>query len=132
MIEHIFYTCHINVSVWSKGRAMGARSDLHFSGLVVAQDLATAACGLFNAAYFVHYWWRRNGSPGRRLGALALAAVSVAAVVEALFSQGLFWWQQGVGPLGELFSPGTWALLRLPLLVATAFITILILRRLHR
>jgi hypothetical protein len=99
------------------------------AGLVVAQDLATAACGLLNAGYFVGYWWRRNGSRGRRVGAAALALVSVAAVVEALFSQELFWSQQGAVSLSQL-SPGVWALVRLPLFVATVFISIIILRRL--
>ena len=103
-------------------------SRLNLAGLVVAQDLATAVCGLLNAGYFVDYWWRRNGSRGRRVGAGAMALVSAAAVVEALFSQGLFWSQQGV--LGEV-SPAMWALVRLPLLAATVFISILILRRLR-
>lgn len=96
------------------------------TGLVVAQDLATAGCGLLNAAYFAGYWWRRNGSRGRRVGALALVLVSAAAVIEAVFSQGLFWWQRGVLP-GQL-SPEAWAVARLPLLLATLFISILILR----
>ena len=103
---------------------------MKLAGLVVAQDLATAACGLLNAGYFVAYWWRQDESRGRRIGAAALALVSAAAVVEALFSQGLFWWQQGVVPLGQL-SPGSWALVRLPLFAATVFISILVLRRLR-
>ena len=98
-------------------------------GLVVAQDLATAACGLFNAAYFARYWWQRGEARGRRIGAAALATVGAAAVVEALFSQALFWSRQGIVGPGEL-SPGVWALVRLPLFVATGFISILILRRL--
>jgi len=99
------------------------------TGPLVAQDLATGACGLFNAGYFVGYWWRGNATRARRIGAAALALVSLAAVVEALFSQGLFWAQEGLGPLGQL-SPGLWALVRLPLFAATGFISILILRRL--
>jgi hypothetical protein len=97
--------------------------------LVVAQDVATAACGLLNAGYFVRYWRLSSGSRGRRLAAAVLATVSAAAVVEALFSQGLFWSQHGAVMLAQL-SPGLWALLRLPLLVATASISIVILRRL--
>ncbi len=100
------------------------------AGPVVAQDLATVACGLLNAGYFAGYWWRKDGPRARRIGAAALALVSAAAVVEALFSQGLFWAQQGVGPLGQL-SPGVWTLVRLPPFVATVFISILILRRLR-
>lgn len=102
---------------------------MNFAGLVMAEDLATAGCGLLNAGYFVGYWWRRDGSRGRRIGAAALAMVSAAAVVEALLSQGLFWSQQEVVSLGQLL-PGMWALARLPLFVATVFISILILRRL--
>ena len=99
------------------------------TGLVVTQDLATAGCGFLNATYFAGYWWGRNGSRGRRVGALALVLLSAAAVVEAAFSQGLFWSQRGVLP-GEL-SPEAWAVARLPLLVATVFISILVLRRLR-
>ena len=102
---------------------------MSITALVVAQDLATAACGVLNAGYFAGYWWRRNGSRGRRTGAAVLTMVSAAAVVEALFSQGLFWSHQGVVSLNEL-SPGVWALVRLPLLVATICISIIIVRRL--
>ncbi len=98
------------------------------AGLVVTEDLATAACGLLNTGYFIGYWWRRNGSRARRIGAATLALVSAAAVVEAIFSQALFWAHQGMGPLGQL-SPGMWALVRLPLLASTVLISILILRR---
>src|SRR3989304_1673423 len=93
--------------------------DVNLAGLGVAQDLATAACGLLNASYFIDYWWRRNGRRGRRIAAAALALASAAAVVEALFSQGLFWSQQGF--IGAL-SPGQWALLRLPLFAAMLLI----------
>ena len=97
-------------------------------GLVVAQDLATAACGLLNAGYFVGYCWRRDEARARRMGALALTLVSVAAVVGAMFSQGLFWSQQDVGSVSRL-SPPLWAIVRLPLFAATAFISMLVLRR---
>ncbi len=103
---------------------------MRLASLVVAQDLATATCGLLNAGYFVAYWLRPEESRSRRVAAFALALVSSTAVVEALFSQALFWWQQGLSPLGEL-SPGGWALARLPLLAATVFISMLVLRRLR-
>jgi hypothetical protein len=99
------------------------------TALVAAQDLATAACGLLNAGYFSRYWWRR-GWRARRLAAAAMALVSAAAVVEAAFSQGLFWAQHGGSPLGEP-SPGAWALVRLPLFVATLFISALVIRRMR-
>ena len=101
---------------------------MDFSGLVVAQDVGTAGCGMLNAGYFAGYWWRRNGRRGRRLGAAALALVNAAAVAEAIFSQGLFWSQRGV-IAQDLFGPGVWALLRLPLFVATMLISAIILRK---
>ena len=107
---------------------MRREETLDLSGLVVAQDVGTAGCGLLNAGYFAGYWWRRNGRRGRRLGAAALALVNMAAVVEAVFSQGLFWSQQGF--IGTL-SPGEWALLRLPLFAATLLISLIILRRIR-
>ena len=103
---------------------------MRLASLVMAQDLATAACGLLNAGYFIPQWLRQEESRTRRVAAFALALVSAAAVMEALFSQALFWWQQGLSPLGEL-SPGGWALARLPLLAATVFISMLVLRRLR-
>lgn len=101
---------------------------MHVTGLVVAQDAATAAGGVLNAAYFAGYWWRHAETRARRIAAAALAFVGVAAVVEAAFSQGLFWSQREAAALGEL-SPGVWALVRLPLLIATLFISIIIVRR---
>ena len=50
--------------------------------------------------------------------------LSTASVVEAIFSQGLFWLQRG-----DLLSYSVWALLRLPLLAATLLISAIILRR---
>ena len=67
-------------------------------GLVVAQDMATVACGLLNAGYFSGYWWRRNGSRGRRIGAAALAVVSAAAVVEQTGRESLVVPLQGLEP----------------------------------
>ena len=97
-------------------------------GLVVAEDVGTAAGGLLNGCYFAGYWWRRGGPRGRRIGAAALVLLSAAVVVEAAFSEGLFWAQQGGVWFGDL-SPGVWALVRLPLLVATLFISAIVLRR---
>ena len=98
-----------------------------WTALLVGEDLATGACGVVNAGYFAGYWWRRNGSRGRRIGALALVLVSVAVVVEAAFSQGLYWSAEGA----TLAAPsiGVWVLVRAPLLLATALITAIIARR---
>ncbi len=101
---------------------------MNFDGLVVGQDLATATSGLFNGGYFAHYVWSGDGRHGRRAGAAALALVSGAAVLESIFSQALFWIQQDVVAIPE-FSSGVWALLRVPLLIATLAISAIILRR---
>ena len=95
---------------------------------MVALDAATAVCGLLNAVYFTSYWQRRDGSKGRRIAAGVLVMVSVAGVMEALFSEGMFWSQHGSAWLNPL-SPGIWALLRLPLFAATVSISITVLRK---
>jgi hypothetical protein len=95
---------------------------MHLGTLVVGEDLATAVSGAFNIGHFARYAWRSD-SRGRRIGAAALTLVSGAAVVEAVFSEVLFW--------GAGLSAEAWALARLPLLGATLFISILILRRLR-
>jgi hypothetical protein len=50
--------------------------------------------------------------------------VNLAALGEATLSQGLYWWWQE----GAL-SPGAWVLARLPLLAATALVSLIVLRR---
>ena len=95
---------------------------MHLGNLVVGEDLATALSGAFNLGYFAERAWRYQ-SRGRRIGARAMALVSAAAVVEAFFSEALFW--------GAGLPAGGWALVRLPLLAATLFISILIPRRLR-
>jgi hypothetical protein len=101
-------------------------------GLVVAQDLLSAACGTLNALYFLHYWLVRRPRPPRRLGAAALVAVNAALVVESLFFVALYvsWrWQQAADPF---LTPSVWLPARLPLLVGAAFISALVLRQLRR
>ncbi len=95
---------------------------------MVALDAATAACGLLNAVYFTSYWQKQSASRGRRIASGVLVLVSVAGVAEALFSEGMFWSQQGWAGLNPL-SPGVWALLRLPLFAATVSISITVLRK---
>jgi hypothetical protein len=103
---------------------------MNIGGLVVGEDLMTAVSGSFNLAYFAEHAW--NGSLGRdrRIAAVTLALVGGAAVIEAAFSQALFWFQPQLISFGEL-SVGVWALVRLPLLVATLLVSILVLRRLR-
>lgn len=96
---------------------------MNIPGLVTGQDIATALCATLNAGYFGGHWWRA-AARGRRAGAAALALVSAASVVEAAFSQGLFWSQRA-----DLLSNGVWALLRVPLFVATLLISAIIVRR---
>ncbi len=100
---------------------------MSISGLIIGQDITTALFATLNAGYFGGYWWRTTAARGRRIGAAALMLVSAASVVEAMFSQGLLWSQHD-----DVFSYGFWALLRLPLLVATLLISAIILRRVAR
>jgi hypothetical protein len=97
---------------------------LNISGLIIGQDITTALFATVNAGYFGGYWWRTSATRGRRVGAAALMLVSAASVVEATFSQSLFWSQHD-----DLLSYGVWALLRFPLLLATLLISAIILRR---
>ncbi len=101
---------------------------MNASGLVTAADLATAACALLNAGYFARRWTRSEDAR-RRIAALALVLVSLAAVVEAGFSLGLYWSARGALAFDP--SDALWALWRLPLLVATALVSALVLRRLR-
>jgi hypothetical protein len=91
--------------------------------VVIGEDVATGACGLGNAAYFAGYCRAARGW-SRRLAAGALGLVNLSAVGEAALSQGLYWWWQE----GAL-SPGAWVLARLPLLAATALVSLIVLRR---
>ncbi len=97
---------------------------MNISGLIIGQDITTALFATVNAGYFGGYWWRSSATRGRRVGAAALMLLSTASVVEAMFSQGLFWLQRG-----DLLSYSVWALLRLPLLAATLLISAIILRK---
>jgi transcriptional regulator GlxA family with amidase domain len=96
--------------------------------LVLVEDAATAAGGLFHAGYFARYWLRASERRAKRTGAAALVCLGVAGAVEAAFSQGLLYQHDRLVALGGL-SEGIWALARLPLLLATAFITAIIVRR---
>jgi len=97
---------------------------LSVTGLIVAQDVATGACGVLNAGYFSRYWLRAV-LPRRRIGAAALALLGVAAIAEALFSQALLWSRGGLFEVSD----GVWALARVPLLLATVSISAIVLRR---
>ena len=101
---------------------------MNATGFVLAEDVATAISGAFNAGYFARYWLRASERRARRTGAAALVLIGVAAATEAVFSQVTLRLHDQLIALGDL-SGGVWALARLPLLLATAFITAIVLRR---
>ena len=101
---------------------------MNTAGIVLVQDVATAISGAFNAGYFARYWLRSSERRARRTGAFALVLIGLAATSEAIFSQGMLHLHDQLVALGAL-SDGLWALARLPLLLATAFITAIVLRR---
>ena len=128
-VEYMFYSKFHARSL--SERASKVEVCVSFDALILGQDVVTAACGLVNAGYFAEYAWRGDGAHGRRAGAVALTMVSIAAVIEAIFSQALFWSQREVlSP--DVFAPGIWALVRVPLLLATVAISSIIIRRLVR
>lgn len=97
--------------------------------LVVAQDVGTAVCAVFNVGYFSLLWLRAKGWQARRLGAAALALVNAAIALESLFFQAVYWcYGMGVS-IEALLSPGVWLMARFLLFAAAAFMTVLILRR---
>jgi hypothetical protein len=98
---------------------------MNATAIILAEDLVTALSGAFNAGYFARYCLRAGERRPKRTGALALVLLGAAAITEAAFSQGALRLHD---PLVAL-SDGVWALARLPLLIATAFITTIVLRR---
>ena len=93
----------------------------------VGLDSATAACAALNLAYFLcRLARRREETASRAVAVFALALVSLAAMGESLF----FLASLTVLPAGSPPVTIPWALVRLLPLAGTAFISILILRRL--
>jgi hypothetical protein len=93
----------------------------------VGLDAATAACAAFNLAYFLCRLARcREETASRAVAVFALALVSLAAMGESLF----FLASLTVLPAGSPPDTIPWALVRVLPLTGTAFISILILRRL--
>jgi hypothetical protein len=93
----------------------------------VGLDAATAACAAFNLAYFLYRLGRYRGeTTSRAVAVFALALVSLAAMGESLF----FLASLTVLPAGSPPATIPWALVRVLPLAGTAFISILILRRL--
>ena len=56
---------------------------MQLTGFVVAQDVATGACGIVNAGYFGGYWLNAEGR-GRRMSAAVLGGLGVATLAEAI------------------------------------------------
>jgi hypothetical protein len=102
--------------------------EVNTAGFVLVEDVATAVSGAFNAGYFARYWLRSAERRARRTGAFALLLIGLATMTEAVFSQGMLHLHDQLVALGGL-SDGLWALARLPLLLATAFLTAIVLRR---
>ena len=93
----------------------------------VGLDSATAACAALNLAYFLYRLARcREETASRAVAVFALALVSLAAMGESLF----FLASLTVLPAGSPPVTIPWALVRVLPLAGTAFISILILRRL--
>ena len=92
----------------------------------IGLDLATAACAAFNLTYFLHRLaCRRDEAASRRVAAVALALVSLGAMVESLFFLAYLTAAPAASPLVSL----PWTLARALPFAGTAFISILILRR---
>lgn len=95
--------------------------------VAIGLDTATAACAAFNLAYFLYRLARcREETSSRVVAAFALVLVSLAAMGESLF----FLASLTVLPAGSPPASVPWALVRVLSLTGTAFISILVLRRL--
>lgn len=90
---------------------------------LVFQYLVTALSSAFNAVYFLGY---RSPVWRRRIGALALALISLAVMSESLY-QALSWSNSGVVPA---FRSGYWLVAGLLACLGSLLITALIVRRL--
>jgi len=97
--------------------------------IVLTQDIATAACGGFNAIHFLGLWLGRGTARSRRVGAAALTVINAAIVMESLFFLALYWTHRWQGSIDVFLSPPVWLSARTLLLLGTAFISALILRQ---
>lgn len=100
--------------------------------LVLLQDIATVACGSFNAAYFSTRWARRGARASHRVGAAALTLLNAAVALESVFFLALYWTYEWQGSLERFFWPPAWLSARLLLLIGTSFISALIVRQQRR
>lgn len=94
--------------------------------LVLLQDIVTVAFGAFNATHFAS---RCLEGEVHRIAAAALTLLNVAIVLQTAFFLALYWSFRWQGGLDRFFWPPAWLAARALLLLATAFITALILRQ---
>ena len=93
---------------------------------VAGLDLATAACAALNLSYFFQRLTSRwDETASRRVAVAALALVSLGAMVESLFLLASLM----TAPVGSPLASLPWTLARVLPFAGTAFISILILRR---
>lgn len=100
--------------------------------LILTQHIVTALSSGFNAAYFSGY---RSPLRRRRIGALTLALLSVAILIESLYftSFSLFYIYNGKDFLiGSLLNPVPFLGARLLLCLGSLLVSVLILRHLLR
>ncbi len=93
----------------------------------ISVDALTAACAALNLTYFLYRAARRRGETAPRVVAVfALALISLGALGESLFFLASLTALPAGSPPGAL----PWVLVRALPLAGTAFVSILILRRL--
>lgn len=114
-IEHVCYSGHI--------RSICVMSAISEPTLVL-QYLVTTLSSAFNAVYFMGY---RSPVGRRRIGALALALISLALMGESLYLA--LSWTHGVNGV-PAFAPTYWLAAGLLACLGSLLITALILRRL--
>jgi hypothetical protein len=91
----------------------------------IGLDLTIAACATLNLTYFLHRLaGRREGAASHRVAALALALVSLGAIVESIFI--LAYLAVPGPPIASL----SWTMARVIPLAGTALVSAIIIRRL--
>ena len=98
-----------------------------FSFLVIALYGVTVLSSMLNTCYFLGY---RSLEKRRRVGATALALLSLAILIESLY-YGLFaFFLESGGAIDFFLDPGHWLMAEILLCLGSVFISVLILRQL--
>ena len=93
-------------------------------------DLAIVACATLNLTYFLHRLvGHREQAASHRVAALALALVSLGAIVESLLFLASVAAAPPDPPLASVSSWASWTLARAIPLAGTAFVSVLVVRR---